>query len=233
MIELNDFYSGGFFLLRRSHPGGSSLDSPLLPATLISLSDCLSRRFNIVWGWTPGNRQAALDFGIPETQLNACLKWCEADYQADMDLFSMFYSVEAARRFINRFQVSTDNLYLIEAGLPSQFEATDWRPFYNEQEDFGIEKRIHHRLPMAGGGEPLGFEVVGYEYNDLSHSWLCSGLHQDMFDLFQIHPNQYGLIETLEEAVKVYRWIREDEMKGTRAEPIAYDVWLLVSYPLE
>ena len=78
----------------------------------------------------------------------------------------------------------------------------------------------------------LGFEIASFAYHDFGHSWLCSGINQDMYQLYGIHPNAYGLIDTAEDARKVYDWIAEDEMQGRRAEPEPYAYWLLVSYPL-
>jgi hypothetical protein len=55
-----------------------------------------------------------------------------------------------------------------------------------------------------------------------------------MYQEFGIRPGQYGLIETFEDANKVYEWILEGEAKGEqRAEPEPYYPWLIVRYPLE
>lgn len=233
MIDLTNFYSGGYFLIRAHHPEWPQFNYELLPAAPISLSVRVCPRVRVHWGWIPGDREGARVFGIPETKLDECLEWCAREYDTDMDMWSMFYSPAAARRFIRRFDLPTENLYLIGAGLPIHLEAQDWRAFYDEKEDYGIEKRIHQQLPIEEGGQSIGFEVVSFEGGDLSNSWLCSGLEKDMHDLFGIRPNAFGLIDTLEDAIKVYTWIKEDEMKGTRAEPEPYDVWLLLNYPLE
>ena len=74
--------------------------------------------------------------------------------------------------------------------------------------------------------------MLGY-YQSVADSWLVSGLARDMHDRFGIHPNPYGLIDSLEDAMKIYAWIAEDEQKGYRAEPEPYYPWLLVDYPLE
>lgn len=91
---------------------------------------------------------------------------------------------------------------------------------------------ISKHLPVSPDGIILGFDVTGFEYHDLSCSWFCTYIHRDMYELYQIKSNSYGLLDDYEDAKKVYEWIAEDEMKGTRAEPIPYDFWLLVSHPL-
>jgi hypothetical protein len=86
---------------------------------------------------------------------------------------------------------------------------------------------------LAEGGQPLGFEVVSFEYGTFGHSWLCSYLHFEMYDLFGIRPRQYGLMRSEQDARRVYEWIQEDKMSGQRADPVPYDYWLLVEYPLD
>jgi hypothetical protein len=53
-----------------------------------------------------------------------------------------------------------------------------------------------------------------------------------MVNLYNIRPNSSGLIDSYDDAKKVYVWIAEDHMQGHRAEPEPYDIWLLISYPL-
>ncbi|HEX2909013.1 MAG TPA: hypothetical protein VHO69_19225 [Phototrophicaceae bacterium] len=190
MIDLNNFYSGGYFLLRANKPDWPQLKTDLLPEKIISLSLCICPRLEIYWGWIPGNPEAALEFGIPQEKLDEFLLWCKAEYQTDLELTSMFYSTAAARRFIQRFLPDTTNLYLIGAGLPKELEVKDWREF-GEGEIIGIEKRIEKYLPLENSGDILGFEVISFEYQDLAHSWLCGSLHQTMCELFGFHPNKF------------------------------------------
>jgi hypothetical protein len=86
--------------------------------------------------------------------------------------------------------------------------------------------------PLPQRGNALGFEIVSYVYSGFSHSWLCGGIERDMNQLFNIRPNEYGLINSYDEAKEVYEWIAEDKLQGTRAEPEPYHPWLLVQYPL-
>jgi hypothetical protein len=233
MIDLNDYYSGGYFLLRSDKPDWPQLQTDLLPPKGISLSRHICPRLEVYWGWTPGSPEAALEFGIPQAKLDNFLAWCKSGYENDLDYTSMFYSPEAARRFIRQFELDTYGLYIIGTGLPEELEEANWREAGNE-DVMGIEKRIEQHLPLETGGSILGFEVASFSYSDYGCSWLCNYLHQDMFDLYGIRPNQYGLIDTHMEAKQVYDWIEEGEKQGVRrAEPEPYDFWLLISYPLK
>ncbi len=255
MIDLSDYYSGGYFLICANKPdwpqlkhqtppdkpighyenGASaearSLRNELLPAKLISLSRCICPRLQVAWGWTPPDREAALQFGIAEDRFEAFVLWCENEYQLEMDYYSIFHTPAAARRFAERFMPQPSHLHLIGAGLHQSLALTQWRDPADE-ELYGIEQRIRQHLPLEPGGTTLGFEVASFTNSDVSHSWICSGLPEDMQQLFGIRPGQFGLIERREDAQRVYEWIVEDEQRGHRAEPEPYDYWLLVSYPL-
>jgi hypothetical protein len=233
MIDLNDYYSGGYFLLRAYKPDWPQLKTDLLPEKLISLSTCMCPRVSVGWGWTPGDRQAALDFGIPQDKLDEFVNWCGYAHETEIGVWSMFYSADIARQFIHRFLPDKTDLKLIGVGLPKDLAEKSW--LHKEgQRDEGVEKRIPQQLPIESGGEILGFDVVMYNYNDFGDSWLCSNLQYDMHDLFGIHPNGYGLLRRAEGARKIYDWIEEGETLGIhRAEPEPYYFWLLVSYPLE
>lgn len=231
-VDLKDFYSGGYFLLRAGRPDWPPPFGKFLPdGNLISLSECIcQKRLSVIWGWNPGNREAALEFGIPHTRLAEFVAWCGSEYRELMDVTSMFHSPEAVRTFVKRFDVSTDNLFIIGAALPKELHNA-W--LEEEPDDEGIAKRVKQAIPVEKSGESLGYDIVSYSYTDFAHSWLCSGLEHDMNKLFGIRANSWGLIDTHADAKKVNDWIAEDEGKGTRAEPEPYDFWLLLSYPLE
>lgn len=199
MMNLDEYYSGGYFLLRADKPNWPQLQTDLLPQKIISLSRHICPRLEVYWGWTPGNPEAALKFGIPETKLNDFLAWCQSGYQNDLDVSSMFYSPEAARRFIKQFDLNTDDLYLIGAGLPKEVEEKNWREESNERIE-GVEKQIEQHFVLETGGTLLGFDVTSYAHHDFECSWFCNYLHQDIFSLYGIRPNQYGLLETYDEA---------------------------------
>lgn len=231
-IDFGDYYSGGYFLLRAGRPDWPPPFGEFLPSgNLVSLSECISgRRLSVIWGWNPGNREAALEFGIPKTRLAKFVDWCGSEYRELMDLTSMFYSPDAARTFIKRFELNTDNLFLLGAGLPKQSHEA-W--LEEEPDNEGIAKHVKQAIPVEQTGEPLGFDVVSYSYTDFAHSWLCSGLERDMHELFGMRANSVGLLDSYADAKKVNDWIAEDEGKGVRAEPEPYDFWLILSYPLE
>lgn len=94
---------------------------------------------------------------------------------------------------------------------------------------YGMHYPLIKRQPLSSGGEIRGFDVLSY-FSGIADSWLCSTIETDMFDLYGIRPNQYGLIDTHEQAMNVHHWLLENE--GRRAEPDPHYPWLIVQYPL-
>ena len=234
-IDLSDYVAGGYFVVKYSHDGLQRSD--LLPERLISLSACVCRKLDIVWGWNPKEYEhSAVDLGIATNRIEAFCQWC-----AGKDPGAL-YSLDIGREFIARFLTDTSDVALVgiamHKDMVDDFLAANKQKVYFANE--GIEKEFIHGVNyvlsegkhLPTGNNPLGFEVLGYSYNDLGHSWLCSGLEKDMHELFGIRPNQYGLIDSYADAKKVYEWIAEDKMQGTRAEPEPYYPWLIVQYPV-
>lgn len=233
MIDLNDYYSGGYFLLRAAKPDWPQLQTDLLPEKLVSLSTCMCPRVSVGWGWDPGDKQAALDFGVPADKLDEFVDWCGYAHQTEIDVWSMFYSIDITRQFIRRFLPDTTDLKIIGVSLPKDLAEKNWLQ-EGVQRGGGLQQQIQQKLSIETSGEILGFDVVTYSYNDFGDSWLCSNLQHEMHNLFAIRPNQYGLLNNAVDARKIYEWIDEGEMLGIhRAEPEPYDFWLLLSYPLE
>lgn len=235
MTNLQDFYSAGYFIIRAEPFRWPELKKAHMPDKYISLSECFCHHLEISWGWSEEGKSKALAFGIPETLFDDFVQWRHDESNSETELVGMFYTPEAARRFVHRFLSGVEDIHIIGVGLPHEVEQTYWQETQNlDRLSFGIAGRIKQHLPMEEGGTFLGFEVAGFDgYLDFSHSWLCSGrIGEEMYDLFGIRSGLYGLLQTEIDAKKVYEWIAEDEMQGRRGEPEPYYYWLLVEYPL-
>lgn len=233
-INLDDYYSCGYLLIRSGRPDWGAPFGELLPdGDLISLSQCIClERFLVTWGWIPGDRQAAIDFGIDESKIDEFMEWCSSEHHFEhVDVFAMFHSSKSARLIVDKFITDKAGLYIIGVALHQEL-LLDWLSV-NEEEDVGVTKRLRQKLPVETGGTPLGFEVASFGYHDFSHSWLCSGVDKDMYELYKIYPGQYGLIQNEADARKVYKWMTEDGYWGQRGEPEPYYYFLLTSYPLD
>ena len=207
---------------------------------MISISNCIGKKLKVYWGWDiKQNRQEILDFGIPEGKFSAFEAWSTNDELVGFP--GVFYSLDAAREFIADFMAGDSDIVAIGIGLPNgmvdDFLADNPQIIYDPVKQthhgdlYGVNYVLHQKNQLEPYGKGMGFEVVGENFG-LSCSWLCSGIEKDMHELYGIRPNSYGLIDTYADAAKVYEWIAEDEMQGTRAEPEPYYPWLIVQYPL-
>lgn len=242
-IDLSDYAAGGYFITKYADRP-EYFDAGLLPERLVSLSECISPKVMVAWGWDLNEYQdEALAFGIPAEKLLELATWSQAKHEVDIGHPDVFYTLDAAQKFIEAFLPVKDNLLLLGIALPESlvdgFLVDNRQRSYNANtqeyiyEPYGINLALSKREPLPSNGEILGFEVVS-QFHHLGDSWLCGGLERDMQQEFGIRPGQYGLIETFEEANKVYEWILEGAEKGEqRAEPEPYYPWLIVRYPLE
>jgi hypothetical protein len=242
-VKLSDYVAGGYFVVKPSDHG--FWKSELTPERVISLSPCIAEKLDIVWSWNiEKHRETALNFGLLEDQLEAFRQWGS---KIDGDFYAI-NSLNEARHALQNFFLRSAEVLLIGAGLHRELidEFLTYKPYPDEHPNYVLyeqpeadqhrsnllkEHFVNQRIPLPEDGQPLGFEVISYFYG-WGHSWLCSGLEKDMHELFSIRPNQYGLIDSYDEAKKVYDWIAEDERQGTRGEPEPYYPWLLVQYPV-
>lgn len=235
-IDLNDYVAGGYFITRYAIEG--YWKSPLLPTRVMSLSSCFSKTVNIYWLWDVEKHKAEIiDFGIPNEKLLSLRTW-NTDA---IDFPNVFYTLGAAQQFIAEFLSDDNDLLVLGAALPAamveDFLAAHQQTVYDPTQQlwipktYGVNYILTSKQSLPRGGEIRGFEILSYDLH-INHSWLCSNIEKDMHELYGIHPNRYGLINTYEEAKTVYKWIAEDNMQGGRAEPEPYYPWLIVQYPV-
>jgi len=235
-IDLNDYVAGGYFVVKYTASSEHGFrPSELLPERIISVRGCISATFQIYWGWdTEKHKSDALHFGIPNEKLMALSDWIRESHRGEMEHPNVFLEAEYAHNFAAAFLDVSDDFIVIGIGLHNDLVDKFRKENYYNHDDVkhGLDRLLYERMPLQPSGEILGFEVVGYNIN-FSCSWLCGGLERDVHELFGIHPNQYGLIDSYEDAGKVSEWINEDETGHSRGEPDPYYPWLLVQYPVE
>ncbi len=224
-INLDDYYSAGYFLVRKSNrPFWLTEPARLVSEDLISLESEFCPKFHLSWGWDSDRHHLAIEFGIDPTRIGALERWCYTHHRNDIDVWIMFHSTKAVQAFVNQFipKSERDGLLIIGAGL-HQSAHDAWQD--DDETIEGVEKRILEKLPIEIGGQILGFEVASYAHNDFDHTWLSHGHHKGIFEEYDIRPNQYGLLHSQQDAI-----IARDYTN--LHDGYIYDYWLLVSYPI-
>jgi hypothetical protein len=92
----------------------------------------------------------------------------------------------------------------------------------------GVRTGIRRDVAPTGGGHPLGFEPLVFDYA-LGCSWLCNGLESAAAQELGIHPNDAGLIPSADQAARVVGYISRPDVG---AEPGLWLPWLLIEHPL-
>lgn len=239
-IDLSDYVSGGYFVAKpiQREPW---MSKELLPQTIISVSSCRNNsKVLVYWGWDiEKHHNAVVNLGIPSSKISDFQEWSTSD---KVGYTSTFYTLGAAREFICTFITDDSSWSIFGVGLPKQMankflidnprSSFDPRTQTWQKEILGVNLALSQHKALDPNGTILGFEIISYSYFDMNCSWLCNGIDRDMFKLFNIRPNQYGLIDSYAEAKQVYEWIAEDELQGTRSEPEPYYPWLIVQYPI-
>jgi hypothetical protein len=224
-INLDEYYSAGYFLIRKNkRPDWLGEPAGLVPDELISLESEFCPKFHLSWGWGSNDRTEALQFGIDEAKWDEFEKWCTHFNSYEMEVWSMFHSTDAVRRFMKTFipESKCAGLTIVGVGLHQSCEA-DWKEPDGTE---GVELRILEHLPLEQGGHILGFEVAGYGYHNFDHSWFSHNHHKGVFEELGIRPGNFGLLPNPDEATRVRDYANEHDQYEH------YEYWLLAAYPL-
>ena len=220
------FVSGGYFLTKRV--GRPQAISDLVPDSILTLSTCFTNIAPDSWADKAYNHEdeeriaEALKFGIPReavpTLLDQFTKAVESNH-----ITNFFPTLSVAQEFYR--YCADETVVLVGIGL----DASRLQSFKAQLGDdinhgYGLVERVDANIPVAGGGEVLGFEPLGFEATKF-HSWLCHNAPADAYTLFGIRPNGSGFIDSFNDAVRV-----TENLKATGAEPAIWEPWLVVQY---
>ncbi len=234
-LELRQFVCGGYVLTAPvARPAYTSAE--LLPEQLVTSSFCIAESVPDIWAlrWASVDgetrRLEAAKCGIASGRLEAVIEHVTAAHQAGEFLWpNLFLSVELARRFWREFLAHRLGLFIVGIGLHKELAAEFLdaaKPGHHETPP-GVWACVARGTPIAAGGKPLGWEILGYAGGGDFHSWLCNGLETVALDELGIRPGTNGLIESYADAEAVARYCRQE---GARAEPVPWHPWLLVRH---
>lgn len=226
---------GGYFLTRNfARP--EYVSSELLPARVISMSNCLARFVPDVWSlaWSSvsqGERiRSATSFGVDPALLQDLSTYATAEFDRSWGWPNVLFDLTFAREFAHRFLAGVDDLRLIGLVLPVDLAPAfidEARPGPGEGAS-GLFQCISTGKVPARGGTPLGWEILGFEHSSF-HSWLCNGLEREVFRALGLRPAQNGLIDDARQARDIANYCGKEDVG---AEPALWQPWLLIEYAL-
>ena len=224
---MNDYVSGGYYVVK-AIPRPSDL-SDNLPNNLLTVSRCFTvvmrHVIQLQWDNYENVGQAiaeeARDFAIPQPQIPELVRWVKAQRNTN---YLVFTEVEPPLELVDRF-VSDAATHVVGLGLHvSLIESFKSQLAKDMNNGYSLAELVDEKRPLAEGGVPLGYEPLGFEGTSF-HSWLCHYAPNEAYSRFGIRPNQFGLIDKLEDARQV-----TDYLLQTGAEPAIWEPWLLLDY---
>jgi len=237
VFDSSDYIVGGYFLTH-AVPRPDYLDADLIPERIVSVSESITTILQAYWGTAmEHNRDKVVNFGIPAEKHYEFINWSRSN--EDVGHPNTFFSLDAARFFVQRFIPNTDKLLLLGAALHKELVADfleqskqvvfdPIREIYVHS-DYATPKVLKRREHPPTGGETLGYELLGYDAG--FWSWLRNGLEKDAYLHYGVRPNQHGLIDEYEQALHVHKWIKSEQQNGSmKVEPIPYAPWMLIRY---
>lgn len=228
-IDVSEYRLGGYFVTKLAARDDVTMSTDLLPPRFPTLSDDLAP-FALRFWWNEENVREAAEFGVAEDRFKELVAWYRERFDTDLGAPNVALSIDIAREFVTRFSSGAEDIVLLGAGL----RADRVKRFLEEQAtpppwgEYGVYEALSRGAPLAETGDPLGFELLSYEYG-LEHSWLCNGLEVDADRELDIRPNRHGLVDTYEDGLRVAQYVSRDDVG---AEPGTWLPWLLVRYPL-
>jgi hypothetical protein len=228
------------YLLVRPHADFAWANG-LLPNPIISVSTCLCPQFPgsyaIEW-CTDSEESRARAFeavGIPPDRRQTARQWATKAFNSEFGWETPFYSIEAARTARRDFFPPSSEVQLIGLALPREHRAAflaatkppDPTEGYAPVGASGHFTMAERNLPVAPGGQILGFEPLNIEGGQIDHSWLCNDLHTHYAQALGIKPNAAGFIATAPEA---QRCCDDINTGAIGAEPGPWFPFALISF---
>lgn len=236
---ISDFISAGF-LATREVDRPPYVSAELLPVRIVSASPCIAPFTPDTWciEWTqdtPARRmEEAEAFGLDSQALGEVTAWVTPRFDKSIRWPNVIVDQDTASELVRRFLGALPNVKVLELGLHRSMaddfcqkaEPPPHKPGFAPTGRQGVHQVILEGNPPTHGGHILGFEPLVFDWS-LSCSWLCNGLDSVVDQALGIKPNQYGLIERLDEARSCVEYISRDHVG---AEPGLWLPWLIIDH---
>lgn len=229
-IYLDDYVAGGYFITKyveREHWIAASSD--LLPLKLLSVSELIADLAPTTYPLIDATSDIYEQYGIaPETIPDVKQWWTEND-RNEIGWQHTFYELGFAQQFVKRFVTKTEDVAILGAAVHRKYVELVLDGYDPTVAcGCGVEEVVARGLSPAPG-DVLGFDILSYEYCRFN-SWITPSYPQVIFEELHIRPNQYGFIDTLEEADRCDEFMTASDDMALHGW---WMPWLMIRYPLE
>ena len=224
---MTEYVSGGYYLLKLiPRPSGVS---EILPEHLLTVSNCfttvLTDIIQLQWNEYESVKETiaeeASEFGIPQGEVAELVRWAKAQHNSN---YLVYADVAPALDLLDRFITDPTARVVGIALHQSLLESFQSQVSKDINKGLGLLELVNEQRPPANGGNPVGFEPLGFEGTKF-HSWLCHYAPDEAYKRFGVRPNHLGLIDKLEDARQV-----NDYLLQTGAEPAIWEPWRILDY---
>ena len=243
-VDLRRYIVGGYFL---SVPRPEPDPHAQMPRLVTLGADHSPRRFfpfASLMTWTSSDdaevAAGAAPFRLDSALLQQARRWADEEFGQTFGAWHAIYSLAAARRMAATFLRQAEELELWGVGLPislvgrflKQSTPAPSPPGYAPIGTGAVHDMVARRRPVAGGGTPLGHEILCYEMVDFQSVESRHGDPSDVLARTRVQPNDLGLIDTLAAARRVA--VATDPTLGLRGgwQRTDWMPWLVVRYRL-
>jgi hypothetical protein len=209
----------------------------LLPDRIFSASHCIGKLIPDNWSavnWDQLNekrrREVVPEIGVEQRQIPELVKWVTERWDSQLGWGDVFYSADVARKFVEDFRVSLQDLVLFSIGLHMKHVSLFLEKTRSPERIIpsGIWLMVQKGLPPEAGGESIGYDIPGYQLA-WAHSWLCYSFEKDASDKLGIRPNGRGFIENFEDAERVAEYADNSDAPS---ENKPWLPWLVTVHPI-
>jgi hypothetical protein len=231
-----DFIVGGYYMIQ-SGQLQKWMNAGLLPDMLWSASRCICEKVPDAWilPWNtnpdPSKDREKLknalglsnsEFIELQEQFNKLLREESFGYP------NVYMSYQLMQKYYFQYFYKLPNIKMISIALPEgevQNFIDEFKPQGNIAEN-GVRKLLRRNQPLEEYANPIGFEVLGYDYADF-HSMICGSMEQEILQNYGIRFNRYGLLDSFEYACEIIRDVREGKLL---TEEGYWAPWLVSEY---
>jgi hypothetical protein len=227
-IHLDDYVAGGYFITKytgREH--WIAANSDLLPPKLLSVSGIIATLAPTTYPLIDATSDSYEQYGIAPETIPDVMKWWTENNQKEIGWQQTFYELGFAQQFVKRFVTKTEDVAILGVSVHRKYSGLVLDG-YDPKSSCGVEEVMARGLSPVRG-DVLGFDILSYQYCSFD-SWINPTYPPVIFEELHIRPNQYGFIDTLEEADRCDEFMTASDDMALHGWWLP---WLIIRYPLE
>lgn len=196
-----DYVLAGYYLVRLRPLGFGPYAAALVPTASCCINDPLLDSFSRPWTSIPKViQQAQTDFSLSSETIHTLQQWVEAaDMEEQAGYMRLFYTLEAARTYYQRFFQGLNNVVLLGLFFLKS-EAIAFKNNHTPTDamlgEMGMSFLCGQAIPEEDTSSCLGYEPIGLDAGGSFHSMHCYTALETLQQHFELTINTAGLLTT-------------------------------------